>query len=72
MSRPYSYAVSFVSGAMGMTGSVILPYLEVRESGYDLLLHQRDAWPDGEEGRMSREQLHLLIDAWLDGVEFKA
>ena len=54
-----------------MPGSVVLPYLKVSEQGYDLLLHQRDSWPEGEEGRLSREQLHRLVDAWLDGVEFK-
>ncbi len=71
MSRPYSYGVSFINGAMGATGSVIVPYLEVKDDGYDLLLLQRSSWPDGEEGRMSREQLHRLVDAWLDGVEFE-
>ena len=71
MSRPYSYGVSFVSGAMGMPGSVILPYLEVKDNEYDLLLHQRAPWPEGEEGERSRAMLHKLIDAWLDGVEFK-
>lgn len=69
--RPYSYDVSFVTGAMGMPGSVMLPYLKVSEQGYDLLLHQGGSWPEGEEGRLSREQLHRLVDAWLDGVEFK-
>ena len=56
-----------------MPGSVVLPYLEVMDNDfdYDLLLRQRGAWPDGEEGRLSREMLHKLIDAWLDGVEFK-
>lgn len=73
MSRPYNYNVSFISGAMGATGSVIVPYLEVKDNeyDYDLLLHQRGPWPEGEEGRLSREQLHRLIDAWIDGVEFK-
>jgi hypothetical protein len=71
MSRPYNYGVSFVTGAMGMPGSVILPYLEVNEQDYDLVLHQRAPWPEGEEGRLSREQLHRLVDAWVDGVEFK-
>jgi hypothetical protein len=56
---------------MGMPGSVVLPYLKVSEQGYDLLLHQGGSWPEGEEGRLSREQLHRLVDAWLDGVEFK-
>lgn len=73
MSRPYSYDVSFISGMMGATESVIVPYLEVKDNeyDYDLLLHQRGPWPEGEEGERSREQLHRLIDAWLDGVEFK-
>lgn len=71
VSRPYSYSVSFINGAMGMPGSVILPYLEVKDDGYDLLLHQRSSWPDGEEGERSRATLHALIDAWLDGVEFE-
>ena len=49
MSRPYNYNVSFISGAMGMTGSVIVPYLEVKDNeyDYDLLLHQRGPWPEG-------------------------
>ena len=71
MSRPYSYGVSFINGAMGATGSVIVPYLEVKDDGHDLLLHQRAPWPEGEEGERSRAMLHKLIDAWLDGVEFK-
>lgn len=71
MSRPYNYGVSFVTGAMGMPGSVVLPYLEVNEREHDLVLHQRAPWPEGEEGRLSREQLHRLVDAWVDGVEFK-
>lgn len=73
VSKPYSYSVSFVTGAMGMPGSVVLPYLEVKDNEYDhdLLLHQRAPWPEGEEGRLSREQLHRLVDAWVDGVEFK-
>ena len=71
MSRPYSYGVSFINGAMGATGSVIVPYLEVKDDGYDLLLHQRSSWPEGEEGKRSRATLHALIDAWLDGVEFE-
>ena len=73
MSRPYSYDVSFISGMMGATESLIIPYLEVKDNEYDhdLLLHQRGPWPEGEEGRLSREQLHRLIDAWIDGVEFK-
>jgi hypothetical protein len=73
MSRPYNYGAVFVSGVMGMPGSVVLPYLEVKDNEYDhdLLLHQRGPWPEGEEGRLSREQLHRLVDAWIDGVEFK-
>lgn len=73
MSRPYRYGASFVSGVMGAPGSVVLPYLEVldNEFDHDLLLRQRNTWPEGEEGRLSREMLHKLIDAWLDGVEFK-
>lgn len=62
MSRPYRYGASFVTGVMGAPGSVVLPYLEVLD---DLLLRQRNTWP---EGRASREMLHALIDAWLDGV----
>ena len=73
MSRPYSYGASFVTGVMGAPGSVVLPYLEVldNEFDHDLLLRQRNTWPEGEEGRASREMLHRLIDAWLDGVEFE-
>jgi hypothetical protein len=73
MSRPYNYGAVFVSGVMGMPGSVALPYLEVKDNEFDhdLLLHQRGPWPEGEEGRLSREQLHRLVDAWIDGVEFK-
>lgn len=72
MSRPYNYNVSFINGAMGAAGSVIIPYLEVRDNEFDhdLLLHQRGPWPEGEEGRLSREQLHRLVDAWIDGKEF--
>ena len=74
MSRPYSYGASFVTGVMNTPGSqeVVLAYLEVLDNkdSHDLLLHQRGSWPEGEEGRLSREQLHRLIDAWLDGVEF--
>ena len=72
MSRPYNYGAVFISGVMGTTESVIIPYLEVKDNGFDhdLLLHQRGPWPEGEEGRLSREQLHALVDAWLDGVEF--
>jgi len=64
---------SFISGMMGATESLIIPYLEVKDNEYDhdLLLRQRGPWPEGEEGRLSREQLHRLIDAWIDGVEFK-
>lgn len=73
MGKPYSYGASFISGMMGATESLIIPYLEVKDNEYDhdLLLHQRGPWPEGEEGRLSREQLHRLIDAWIDGVEFK-
>jgi hypothetical protein len=73
MTRPYSYRVSFINGAMGPTGSLITPYLEVKDNEYDhdLLLHQRAPWPEGEEGERSRATLHRLIDAWLDGVEFE-
>ena len=72
MSRPYNYGAVFVNGMMGMPGSVALPYLEVSEQGYDLVLHQRAPWPEGEEGRLSREQLHRLVDAWVDGVGFNS
>lgn len=73
MSRPYNYNASFISGLMGTTESVIIPYLEVKDNEFDhdLLLHQRGPWPEGEEGRLSREQLHRLVDAWIDGVQFK-
>ena len=72
MSRSYRYNAVFVSGMLGMPGSVVLPYLEVKDNeyDYDLLLHQRGPWPEGEEGRLSREQLHRLVDAWIDGIEF--
>ena len=71
MSRPYSYNAVFVTGNMGMPGSVNLGYLQVKDNEPDLLLHQRGPWPEGEEGRLSRANLHRLIDAWIDGVEFK-
>jgi len=73
MGKPYSYGTSFISGMMGAAESLIIPYLEVKDNEYDhdLLLRQRGPWPEGEEGRLSREQLHRLIDAWIDGVEFK-
>ena len=71
MSRPYSYDVSFISGMMGATESVIVPYFKVQARGHDLVLHQHSSWPEGDEGARSREQLHRLVDAWLDGVEFE-
>ena len=71
VSRPYSYGAVFVSGVMDMPGSVALAYLEVKDIDHGLLLHQHGPWPEGEEGRLSREQLHRLVDAWVDGVEFK-
>ena len=73
VSRPYSYGAVFVSGMMGTPGSVVLPYLEVKDNEYDhdLLLRQRGPWPEGEEGRLSREQLHRIIVAWLHGEEFE-
>jgi hypothetical protein len=35
-----------------------------------LLLRQKCPFPDTQEGRLNREGLHRLVDAWLDGVEF--
>ena len=76
MSRPYSYATRFVSGVMDPNAKVISMLLEAvdypREGhSFDLLLRQHLPFSDDEEGRLNRAALHRLIDAWLDGVEFK-
>lgn len=78
MSRPYSYATRFVTGLTNR--EVISLTLEAMdfsrdgtpgEGGFDLLLRQHAPLPDDEEGRLNREALHRLVDAWLDGVEFR-
>ena len=74
MSRPYSYATRFVSGLMDPNAEFIVELLDTMDhgrEGHDLLLRQHNTWPEGEEGRLNREGLHRLVDAWLDGVEFK-
>ena len=71
MNRPHSYSVRFVTGIMDPKAEVAVTSLEVIPDGYDLVLRQHAPLPDNEEGRLSREMLHKLIDAWLDGVEFK-
>ena len=73
MSRPYSYATRF-SGQLRPGAEVITELLDTMDhgrDGYDLLLRQKHPFPDTEEGRLNREGLHRLIDAWLDGVEFE-
>lgn len=74
MSRPYSYATRFVSGLLTPGATAIVQLLDTMDhgrDGYDLLLRQHCPLPDNEEGRLNREGLHRLIDAWLDGVEFE-
>ena len=74
MSRPYSYATRFVSGLMDPNAEFIVELLDTMDhgrEGHDLLLRQHNTWPEGEEGRLNRAALHRLVDAWLDGVEFK-
>lgn len=73
MSRPYSYATRFVSGLMDPGATAIVELLDTMDhgrEGYDLLLRQHAPFPDTEEGRLNREALHRLVDAWLDGVKF--
>jgi hypothetical protein len=74
MGRPYSYATRFVSGLLTPGSQMIVELLDTMDhgrEGHDLLLRQHCPFPDNEEGRLNREGLHRLIDAWLDGVEFK-
>ena len=76
MSRPYSYATRFVTGVMDPNAKVISMSLEAVDyprdgQWFDLLLRQHLPFGDDEEGRLNCEGLHRLIDAWLDGVEFK-
>lgn len=76
MSRPYSYATRFVTGIMDPEAEVITMSLEAMDymrngEPVDLLLRQHLPFGDDEEGRLNRAGLHKLIDAWLDGVEFK-
>lgn len=74
MSRPYSYGARFITGLMNPGATAIVECLDTMDhgrDGYDLLLRQHCPLPDTEEGRLNRESLHRLIDAWLDGVEFK-
>lgn len=74
MGRPYSYATRFVSGLMDPGAKAIVELLDTMDhgrEGYDLLLRQKCPFPDTEEGRLNRAALHRLVDAWLDGVEFK-
>ena len=74
MSRPYSYATRFVTGLLTPGATAIVELLDTMDygrDGYDLLLRQHCPFPDNEEGRLNREGLHRLIDAWLDGVEFE-
>lgn len=73
MGRPYSYAVRFSTGfAPGSkVFTELLDTMDHGRDGEDLLLRQHAPFPDTEEGRLNREALHRLVDAWLDGVEFK-
>ncbi len=74
MSRPYSYATRFVSGLMDPNAEFIVELLDTMDhgrEGHDLLLRQHAPFPDTQEGRLNRAALHRLVDAWLDGVEFK-
>ena len=74
MTKPYSYATRFVSGFMDPNAKVIVELLDTMDygrEGHDLLLRQKCPFPDTQEGRLNREGLHRLVDAWLDGVEFK-
>ena len=72
--RPYSYAVRFLTGLLDPGAKVFTQLLDTMDhgrEGHDLLLRQHAPFPDTEEGRLNREGLHRLVDAWLDGVEFK-
>jgi len=74
VSRPYSYATRFVTGLMTPGAKVVVELLDTMDhgrDGHDLLLRQKAPFPDTEEGRLNRAALHRLVDAWLDGVEFK-
>lgn len=79
MSRPYSYATRFVTGVMDPKAEAITMSLEAVDyprnrdgsDAFDLLLRQHLPFGDDEEGRLNRAGLHRLVDAWLDGVEFK-
>ena len=68
---PHNYATRFVTGIMDPKAEVAVLSLEVIPEGYDLRLRQHAPLPDNEEGRLNREAFHRLIDAWLDGVEFR-
>lgn len=73
MSRPYSYATRFVAGTQPGSAMMyeVLDTLDHGREGHDLLLRQHAPWPDTEEGERMRAGLHRLVDAWIDGVEFK-
>jgi hypothetical protein len=63
-----------MTGLLTPGATVIVELLDTMDhgrDGYDLLLRQHCPFPDNEEGRLNREGLHRLVDAWLDGVEFK-
>ena len=74
MSSLYSYATRFVSGFMDPKAVRVTELLDTMDhgrEGLDLTLRQHAPFPDTEEGRLNGVALHRLIDAWLDGVEFK-
>lgn len=73
MSKPYSYAMRFVAGTQpGSTMMYeVLDTLDHGNEGNHLLLRQHAPWPDSAEGEEMRAGLHKLLDAWIDGVEYK-
>ena len=73
VSRLYSYATRFVAGTQpGSTMMYeVLDTLDHGRDGHDLLLRQHAPWPGTAEGEEMRAGLHRLVDAWIDGVEFK-
>ena len=69
-----SYAVRFATGFMVPGADRVTQLLDTMDHGRegdDLLLRKHAPFPDTQEGRLNRAALHRLVDAWLDGVEFK-
>ena len=71
MTKAHSYAVRFATGLMDPKAKAFTQLLDTMDhTRGELLLRQHAPFPDTEEGRLNREGLHRLIDAWLDGVPF--